>query len=552
MKIKVPKIDDSELYVFKWLISIGSDVEAQQSIMLLESKIKQGLIHLCSPINGRLTKIIKDSGIVNTGDTVAEIEPNDMSDENADIQASNREEECVNNEEYVNNKDNKRNNNDNEITNEQANRNNNKENAMGQTGNPDKVIPILMPKAGQSVEEASLVKWNVKVGDEIREGQIIFEIETDKATIEVEATDSGKLAKIVVEEGDVVPVLTPVAYLADNEADVDAYLTCQGEKPIETPADSVQEQIDADDVSKDMKQDVTVSQGRDISISEDGRVKASPAAKKLAREKGIDLRDIKTASGPDGRIIIKDIELAVEAGIYSQSNLTDVEAGKAGGAMRRKLTPMRKAIAKNLTFSKQNVPHFYMKITIDASPMYEFYQSRRKQYKCSINDVIIAACGKAIMEFSAFRSRMENPDEVTEYSSVNIGIAVGLDNGLVVPVITGVENYDFEELANETRRIIKSARSGKPENMGKGVFTISNLGMYDVDEFSAIINPPEAAILAVGGMKENVIVAGGSLRIGKTISLTLSCDHRVIDGLLAAQFLGRLRQILENPEEHIK
>ncbi len=501
MNIKMPRIADiSEPAIFRWLVDTGVKVEANQSILLVESEA-DGLIHICSPIAGTIRRIVKSSGQLHTGELLAEIE--------ADKSQVTEKQTPVKSEEK-------------------------KETKMAQSDNADKVIPILMPKAGQSVEEASLVKWNVKVGDEIKQGQIIFEIETDKATIEVEATDSGRLAKIVVEEGEVVPVLTPVAYLADSEADVDAYLASQGEGK---PADEGQpqqagEKTSVEQATPAIKAPTTIAEPSE-------RPKASPAAKKLAREKGIDLRDIKTASGPGGRIILQDVEVV-------QPSAT------SGQAVKRKLTPMRKAIAKNLTFSKQNVPHFYMTITIDADPMYTFYQTQRKQYKCSINDVLIYACGKVIIEFSAFRSRMESPDELTEYPSANIGIAVGMENGLVVPVIMNVEKYSFEELAKETRRIIKTARDGKPENMGRGVFTISNLGMYDVDEFSAIINPPEASILAVGGMKENVIVKGGAIRIGKTMSLTLSCDHRVIDGLLAAQFLGRLREVLEKPSEYIK
>ena len=549
MKIKMPRTNKEKLSVLKWLVDSGGIVEAQQCIMLLESQLDEDLFRLCSPIDGKITEIIKSSGFVKIGDVLAEIEsvennddklleipPNMNSLEKIEQQNVLKQSE----QSYKRASDSK-----------EKSENITKENELMSKGNPEKVIPILMPKAGQSVEEASLVKWNVKVGDEIKEGQIIFEIETDKATIEVEATDSGKLAKIVVEEGEVVPVLTPVAYLADNQSDLEAYLASQNESIGQTDSAHLEEQNVKTDIS-DSSEQIASSELRQDVIHIDGeRIKASPAAKKLAREKGVDLRSIKTASGPGGRIIIQDVESAIASGLAQKAVKTHGGI-KAGEGIARKLTPMRKAIAKNLTFSKQNVPHFYMKITIAADSMYEFYQTRRKQYKCSVNDVIISACAKVIMEFSAFRSRMESPDELMEYSSANIGIAVGLDNGLVVPVVLNVEQYSFEELAKETRRIIKTAREGKPENMGKGVFTISNLGMYDVDEFSAIINPPEAAILAVGGMKENVIVENGAIRIGKTMSLTLSCDHRVIDGLLAAQFLGRLKNILENPAEYIK
>ncbi len=605
----MPHISQSGLSIFKWITDVGSYIESEQCIAFLESEEKDELVRLYSPVSGRLLQIVKRKGNVKPGDVLAEIDVSDNSDnfnsqefsdstdkssseynvENASsvpnasdvtkesniAKESNVAEEKKTNvakesdvtketpittEQDVNKdaRSGKKASQDNERSNSTDDRQKTSVNDVSATketgsmtnqGNPDKVIPILMPKAGQSVEEASLVKWNVKVGDEIKEGQIIFEIETDKATIEVEATDSGKLAKIVVDEGDVVPVLTPVAYIAESQADLDAYLAQQQEGSVKSESTQEQEKY-SDKSTSDIKEDDDL-QTQSVVIDGEGRIKASPAAKKLAREKGINLKDIKTASGPDGRIILRDVESAIASASHKTSDSL-MSKDIASGAIKRKLTPMRKAIAKNLTFSKQNIPHFYMKITVDADPIYEFYQTRRKQYKCSINDVLIAACGKVIMEFPAFRSRMEGPDELTEYSSANIGIAVGLENGLVVPVVLGVEGYSFEELAKETRRIIQAARQGKPENMGKGVFTISNLGMYDIDEFSAIVNPPEASILAVGGMKESVIVKAGTLRIGKTMSLTLSCDHRVIDGLLAAQFLGRLREILENPSQYIK
>jgi pyruvate dehydrogenase E2 component (dihydrolipoamide acetyltransferase) len=274
-------------------------------------------------------------------------------------------------------------------------------------------------------------------------------------------------------------------------------------------------------------------------VSQEGRVKASPAARRIAGEKGIDLSKISTGSGPCGRILSTDIPA------------TAVPSAKPAPAVskeivRKKMSGMRKAIAKNLLASKQNIPHFYMQMTFNAEPMYSCYQTEKQKYPCSLNDLVTLACGRTIREFPAFRSKIDG-DDIVEYPSANIGIAVGMDDGLVVPVIVGVDSMTLAELAAESKRIVTTARGGKTENMGKGVFTITNLGMFGVESFSAIINPSEASILAVGALREDIIVKDGAIRAGKVMTMTISADHRLIDGLLAAKFMARLKELLENP-----
>jgi len=221
-----------------------------------------------------------------------------------------------------------------------------------------------------------------------------------------------------------------------------------------------------------------------------------------------------------------------------------------GDVVRKRMSGMRKAIARNLLASKQNIPHFYIKTSIVADQLYAFYQLEKAKYPCSLNDVVVMACAKAIQEFPAFRSKMDkDKEEILEFPNSNIGIAVGMDDGLVVPVLVGAEQMSLKQLGAETRRIATAARNGKIEGMGKGVFTITNLGMFGVTEFSAIINPPEAAILAVGAVREEVIVSGGTMRPGRTMNMTLSADHRIIDGMLAAKFMARLKEILEYPQQ---
>jgi len=409
---------------------------------------------------------------------------------------------------------------------------------------PAGVVPVLMPKAGQSMEEGVLVKWRVKPGDAIKVGDVIFEVETDKATIEVEATDAGRLSRVTVNEGDTAAVLTPVAYLADDDGAVETFLRGAGVSPASPagilPASGVP--VTAGEVCGQS----TPNAGRTPS-PQGGRVKASPAAKKLAAERGVDLAAVGAGRGPGGRILSTDVPAGGGVGAKSTHNAGGTPAPQF---TRRRMSGMRKAIARNLLASKQNIPHFYMRLTLDASPLMAFYKAQKAKYPCSVNDVVTAAVARAVMEFPGFRSRVDG-DEIVEFANANIGIAVGMDDGLVVPVLQSAQGMSVQQLAAETRRLADNARNGKIEGMGTGVMTITNLGMFGVEEFTAIINPPESAILAVGAVREDVRVVDGGIRPGKVMTMTLSADHRVIDGLLAAKFLARLKEILVGPEQFL-
>jgi pyruvate dehydrogenase E2 component (dihydrolipoamide acetyltransferase) len=393
-----------------------------------------------------------------------------------------------------------------------------------------KVIPILMPQAGNTMEEGTIIKWHVKVGDTIKEGALIFDVETDKAAVEIEALDSGRLARITVEEGEIMEVLKPVAYIADSDEDLDAYLASQGKAAAEPQQQAAAEEKAPS--SPAAKPQATAP----AATSDSGRVKASPAARKTAAQRGVDIATVGAGSGPGGRILLADVPAGPAAGAV------------ADGATRQKMSPMRRAIGKALQTSKQTIPHFYIELTVDADAMMDFYRQEKAEYKCSLNDVVLLACAKTIAEFPSFRSRIDGEEMVT-LPTANIGIAVGLEGGLVVPVVVAAEKMNLQQVAGETRRIAQAARDGKIEGLGQGVFTISNLGMFGIERFSAIINPPEAAILAVGAVREEVVVSDGAIQPGKRMTLTLSCDHRVIDGLAAAKFLDRLKQYLEMPQQ---
>lgn len=391
------------------------------------------------------------------------------------------------------------------------------------------VVPVLMPQAGQSMEEGTILSWKVKEGDRIEVGQIIMEIETDKATMEVEAVSAGRIAKIVSQAGTIVPVKVPVAFLAEEGVDVDAYLTSTGTAPAESP-----KQVAAAPAAPAPKSSPVPKAA--APVGDTGRVKASPAARKAAESKGVSLASIGAGSGPGGRIIFTDVENA-EA-IPSETVV-------------RPLSGMRKAIARNLSHSKQTIPHFYATITINASELFTTYRKTKEQFKCSVNDFVVRACAKAIRQYPAFRSQFTQ-NGIVENPSVNIGIAVSIEDGLTVPVLLSADRMNLQQLSDKTRQIAEAARKGKIEGLGQGVFTITNLGMFGVESFSAIINPPEAAILAVGAIREGVIVENGAMRAGRLMSMTLSADHRVIDGALGAQFLQTLKGLLEAPDELIK
>lgn len=405
------------------------------------------------------------------------------------------------------------------------------------------VTPVLMPKAGQSMEEGTIVEWKVKVGDTIKVGDVIFAVETDKATMDVEATDAGRLARIVLPAGGACQVMEPVAYLAANDADVDAFLATPGQAGVASVGQTVETKPTPSSPARAESQELP-DQSRSVSGGEE-RVKASPAARRLASERGVDLSTLSPGHGPGGRILSTDVPLP-SPGVPPVQKMGTGETPMLQQTTRRRMSKMRRVIARNLCASKQTIPHFYIRQTIVADLLYGFYQGEKAKYPCSLNDVVVMACAKTIMEFPAFRSRIEG-EEIVKFPSAHIGIAVGMEEGLVVPVVVGAERLTLKQLGSETKRIANTAKSGKIEGLGQGVFTITNLGMFGTDEFDAIINPPEAAILAVGALREDVIVSGGTLRAGRVMTLTLSCDHRLIDGVLAAKFLARLTEILEWP-----
>jgi len=415
-----------------------------------------------------------------------------------------------------------------------------KEDAMpeGRSTSGGKAIPILMPQAGNTMEEGTVTAWRVKEGDPITVGQVICEIETDKATIDFESPDAGRLARIVAQIGQPVAVKKVIAVLADSDADADAYFAIPGQ--IATSSKSAAPEIAMPRSGNGKQQSRSAGA---VPLTSGGRVKASPAARKLAAARGVALAAIGSGSGPEGRILSTDVK-------DFESSETSRAPVASEGETRRPLSKMRRAIGLNLQQSKQTIPHFYVRATINADRLLAFYREHKTAANCTLNDLIVLAVARAIREFPAIRSQIVG-NEIVEYPHANIGLAVGVEEGLVVPVLLNVDTLSLGSLAVQTRRVVEQARNGRLENIGKGHFTISNLGMFGVEEFSAIINPPESGILAVSAAREAVIVQDGAMRIGHQMGMMLSADHRIVDGVTAAKFMQRLQAILEHPDKEL-
>ncbi len=435
--------------------------------------------------------------------------------------------------------------------------------------------PILMPKAGQSMTEGKIVTWLKKEGDPVERGAPLLEIETDKANLDVEATEEGILRLIAHQEGETVPVLTVIGVIgeADEEIDLEE-LRSKHEKPAaeEPPAEQKQDTTESTEASpaaqpetlkatetepteKSPAVEAATAAPTPLSIVrqpvarlESGRrISASPLARRLAAERGLDIRLLK-GSGPGGRILKRDVQQAPGNG---SATVAAVEPPPAYPEPSKRppakvaLDGMRGAIAKALQHSKSTIPHFYTTIAIDVGEALALKNSLAEAgSRVTINDLVLRACTLALIDEPGVNCRVAD-DHIEYPEDINLGIAVGNDDGLVVPVVLGAQGYDLPGLAAQTSEVIEQARAGKLTGAGQGTFTISNLGMFGIESFTAIINPPEAAILAVGGIHRQPVAVGGEVLTRPMLRVTLSCDHRAIDGFVAARFLSRIRFLLQ-------
>jgi pyruvate dehydrogenase E2 component (dihydrolipoamide acetyltransferase) len=414
---------------------------------------------------------------------------------------------------------------------------------------------IEMPKLSDTMEEGVIAKWNVKEGDKVESGDVIAEVETDKATMEVEVFDSGTVLKIMVAEGDAVPLGGVMAIIGEEGEDISDLLEgldgngAPSEKKEEKGSENKEEKkekTDSEDEEESFDPILDDVNGQEKS-SDDGRIKASPLAKKMAEDKGIDLKNVK-GSGPDGRIVKRDIESykpkeaekpAAAAVSFDSEESEDV-----------KISQMRKVIAKRLSESKFTNPHFYETVDIDMEGAIDARAKLNEvsDVKISFNDIVVKACAVALRRHPNVNSSWMD-DVIRKHGDVNIAVAVAIDEGLMTPVINHADKKNLRQISTETRELAGLARDRKlqPEQMEGSTFTISNLGMFGIEEFTAIINPPNACILAVGAIRDVPVVKNGEVVPGKRMKVTLSSDHRIVDGAKAAEFLNTLRQLLENP-----
>jgi pyruvate dehydrogenase E2 component (dihydrolipoamide acetyltransferase) len=415
-------------------------------------------------------------------------------------------------------------------------------------------IKIEMPKLSDTMEEGVIAKWNVKEGDKISAGDIIAEVETDKATMDVEAFDDGTLLKIIPQEGDAVPLGGLIAVIGEEGEDISDILDGAGGSGSTESSSSDDSDKKEEKKSEESKEEKTETK-ETSSESDNGRVKASPLAKKMAEDKGIDISSVQ-GSGPDGRVVKKDIE-DYKGGSSSGSGLSKPSSSSTASrsfesleSKEVKVSQMRKVIARRLSESKFTNPHFYETIDIDmkAAMAARSSMNEANDVKISFNDIVVKACAIALTRHQAINSSWHD-DVIKEHGDVNVAFAVAIDEGLMTPVINHADKKGLSEISSETRELAGLARDRKlqPEQMEGSTFTISNLGMFGIEEFTAIINPPNACILAVGAIRDVPVVENGAVVPGKRMKITLSSDHRIVDGAKAAQFLNTVKNLLENP-----
>ena len=391
---------------------------------------------------------------------------------------------------------------------------------------------IVMPKLGLTMESGAISAWLVAEGEEVQKGQALLEIATDKVTMEVEAQADGILRKILVPAGEEVPVSTTIGVIADQDEDIGSYGTAGPSDPAPpTPASPT-----------------PAPQAPTPAADSDGRRphKTSPKARKIAAEHGLDLSGV-NGSGPGGRIVSADVLALVEqAGPVP----APAPAPAPVSAGRIELSRAEQVAAERLTASYQQIPHIHLSMDVSAVWLQQFrtgYQLEGK--KISFNDLIVKATARTLSQFPRVNS-LEEGGHFRCASQVNVGIAVAAEQGLVVPVIRDAAEKTIEEIALEGTRLIDAARRGqlRPDDMLGGTFTISNLGMFGISRFTAIINPPQVAILAVGAIENRVVASGAdAFAVRPQLTLTLAADHRVVDGALGARFLVRLKEVLETP-----
>jgi len=405
-------------------------------------------------------------------------------------------------------------------------------------------VVIRMPKMSDTMLEGTIVAWHKKVGDKVKSGELLAEVETDKATMELESYETGTLLYVGLKEGEAVKVDAIIAIVGDEGTD---YLPLLSESPAEAPAPVVE--IKTGSVA-------SVSDQTSEAHSSDSRVKASPLAKQIAKEKGVDIASI-AGTGENGRIVKKDVETftpSTKSVANQPASTTKVTAQKSAAYAESfedvPLSQMRKTIARRLSESLYTAPHFYLTMEINMDKAIEARKSiiDFTGNKVSFNDMVIKAVAASLRQNPKVNSSWLG-DKIRYNNHIHIGVAIAVDEGLLVPVLRFADTKSLSAIGAEVKEFSSKAKNKQlqPSDWEGSTFTISNLGMFGIDEFTAIINPPDACILAVGGIKETVIVKDGQFKASNVMKVTLSCDHRVVDGAVGSSFLQTLKGLLEDP-----
>ena len=551
--IRMPKMSDTmeEGVIAAWLKKVGdavkpgdilAEVETDKATMELESYEEGILLHLgveekgAVPVNGVIA-IIGEKG-ENIEDLLKEIEGGGSPESK---EKGEKKEEAKKEDKPADKK-------------EEPKKEESKEVEIDTSG--INATLITMPKMSDTMSEGTIAAWLKKVGDEIKSGDIIAEVETDKATMELEAYEDGTLLYIGVEEGDSVAIDGVIAIIGEKGADYEKLLKAKKSKGSASEAPPKEEVKEKEAPAKEeskAEESKAPEKTAAPSSSENGRVKASPLAKKMAEEKGFDISLVK-GSGEGGRIVKRDVEsfdpAVAKTAAAPTAQATSAPAVGQESFKEEKVSQMRKVIAKRLAESKFQAPHFYLTMEINMDKAIEARNSMNEisPVKISFNDMVIKASAAALRQHPKVNSSWLG-DKIRYNDHIHIGMAVAVEEGLLVPVIRFADSKSLSQISNEAKTLGGKAKNKElqPKDWEGNTFTISNLGMFGIEEFTAIINPPDACILAVGGIKETVIVKNGQMQIGNVMKVTMSCDHRVVDGAVGSAFLKTLKGLLEDP-----
>ena len=414
-------------------------------------------------------------------------------------------------------------------------------------------VDILMPALSPTMEEGTLSKWLVKEGDKVESGDLIAEIETDKATMEVEAIEDGIIGKILVSEGqEYIKVNSPIAILlSEGENLSESAILTDSNKELKQEVQKDKENVvrindikNNDEISKSISVNTTKSYFKPDKLE---RIFVSPLAKRIAKQRDIPLSSIK-GSGPHGRILKIDVD-NFDIKKIEYPSLNNLESNNFKIV---KNSAMRKTIAERLVKSKNEAPHFYLSLDCNIDELLKVRKTlnfkSNDEYKISVNDMIIKASGATLLKVPKANASWEN-ENTKFFNNTDISVAVAIEGGLITPIVKNVQSKGLLEISNDMKNLSSKAKDGKlqPDEYIGGSFSISNLGMYGIKEFSAVINPPQGCILAVGSGEKRPIVINNEISIATIMTVTLSCDHRVVDGAVGAEFLSEFKNLIENP-----